>query len=393
MLALTIANEGQRLSLWQQAQTAVGHERGLVMNYLDAAQPEKLAEALSQLKTLAKQSNQQAYVRLESPGEDFNSIKMMIALGEETGHIAAKDAFQLTPELGRIVYPKQWYDGFVMLMKQCQVHFAAADVPVMNAPEDLIALFDKRITNRHLQGLTQLPDVLEQPTSFNELLDTMEQRRWAQVFVKLASGSSASGVIALRCARGHGRTDRVVAYTTMQLQDRGDDSFGVAGGEPPSIYNSLRIQRYDDIGDIEFLVDYLFAQGAQVQQWLPKAQHESQNYDMRVLVVGGEAAHSVVRLSRSPMTNLHLGNQRTDIEQLGLQPSELAAIYQEAENAARCFAGCHYLGVDVMLVGQHKRATVIECNGFGDLLPTTRFKNQTTHELELQMWQEGLAPQ
>jgi len=74
------------------------------------------------------------------------------------------------------------------------------------------------------------------------------------VFVKPAHGSSASGVLALQVGRG-----RVMATTSVQLSDDG------------TLYNSLRVRRYDDERSVAAIVDRLAPDGLHVEQWFPKA--------------------------------------------------------------------------------------------------------------------------
>ena len=98
------------------------------------------------------------------------------------------------------------------------------------------------------------------------------------------------------------------------------------------------------------------------------------------LVIAGEARHWVVRQSRHPMTNLHLGNQRGDGFALGelLGPEKLAAALALAEKAAACFPDSLYAGVDVLLDARHQ-AFVGEINAFGDLLPRLTHRGESAY--------------
>lgn len=387
MLALTIANLGQRLDYWQAAHERLGKPFGPVLSYEDVLESDQqLVDAIQAIQQTAAEQGLKPYVRLESPGEDMATNNALIALGATERPDIAADVVQTTrPEFGAIYYPAQWYAGFVSMMSQLSQTLDATGIAVMNHPDDLCVLFDKVRTSINIAPKVAVPDMLApvEAGSYVSLVDAMQARSWHQVFIKLSCGSSASGVMALRRASN----GNVVAYTTMRLQDKGDGSMGLQGGEPPRIFNSLKIQRYTDELDIEFLVNYLFSQGAQVQRWLPKSQFEGQNYDFRVLTIGGQAQHCVVRLSKTPLTNLHLGNERADFEALGLAPDTMQRVLAAAEDAAACFPKSHYLGIDVMLTGRQQQAVVIECNGFGDLLPTARYDGHTTHEQELMCWQ------
>jgi hypothetical protein len=111
-------------------------------------------------------------------------------------------------------------------------------------------------------------------------------------------------------------------------------------------------------------------QGMIMEQWVPKLTLPGGAVDLRVLVIAGEPRHRVVRQSRHPMTNLHLGNQRGDTAALRacLGSQKFEAALELAVRAAACFPESRYAGVDVLIDTRH-RALVGEINAFGDLLP------------------------
>ncbi|MER0244090.1 STM4014 family protein [Streptomyces sp. HSW2009] len=178
-----------------------------------------------------------------------------------------------------------------------------------------------------------------------------------RAFVKLAHGSSASGVLAVEWA-GPGR---VCARTSVELAPDG------------RLYNSLRVRRYATENEVATLVDALAPDGLHVERWLPKAAQQGRAADLRIVVVGGRATHAVLRTSRSPMTNLHLGGARGDLaaaraatEAAGVAWADVLGL---AERAARCFPGTLCVGVDVLPGSGWRRFAVGEVNAFGDLLP------------------------
>jgi hypothetical protein len=135
--------------------------------------------------------------------------------------------------------------------------------------------------------------------SFEGLRERMRETDCRSVFVKLAHGSSASGVVAYRT-----NDIRHEAITTVEM---------VREGCELRLYNSRLIRCYRDPAEVVCLIDVLAREGVQAEEWLPKAALGDQGFDLRVLVIAGKARHTVVRMSRSPMTNLHLGNQRGDL--------------------------------------------------------------------------------
>jgi hypothetical protein len=147
------------------------------------------------------------------------------------------------------------------------------------------------------------------------------------------------------------------------------------------LFNSLRVRRYTDERDMRRVLDALFREGAIVEQWMPKATYDGENFDLRVVTIAARARHSVVRVGRSPMTNLHLGNRRGDLGRLRARLGEArwSNVRHAAEQVARAFAQCAVLGVDVMLSPNLQDVSVIEANAFGDLLPNIEDEGDDTY--------------
>jgi glutathione synthase/RimK-type ligase-like ATP-grasp enzyme len=110
--------------------------------------------------------------------------------------------------------------------------------------------------------------------------------------------------------------------------------------------------------------------GLQVEAWIPKAGVDGQIADLRILVVDGEPAFRVLRKSRHPITNLHLGGERADAGALLSQmPARaVAALDDTCHQVALAFPGALQLGLDVAVAAGLARHYVLEVNAFGDLL-------------------------
>src|SRR5205823_5971775 len=79
----------------------------------------------------------------------------------------------------------------------------------------------------------------------------------------------------------------------------------------------------------------------------------------------------VVRASRSPMTNLHLGNARGDVAGLRAVagPRAWTAALDTCVRVAGLFPGSLHVGVDLMFAPGWRRHAVAEVYAFGDLVP------------------------
>jgi hypothetical protein len=124
------------------------------------------------------------------------------------------------------------------------------------------------------------------------------------------------------------------------------------------------------VREIAAIVDALAPDGLHIERWLPKASAHGRSADLRVLVVAGRATHAVVRTSRFPMTNLHLGGARGDLASVvDAAGDRWRQALDVCERAAACFPGTLCVGVDVLPAIGWRRFSVGEVNAFGDLLP------------------------
>ena len=137
------------------------------------------------------------------------------------------------------------------------------------------------------------------------------------------------------------------------------------------LYNSRSIRTLDDPATIAGLIDELCRHKVHVERWMPKADIQGKAFDLRVLVIAGRARHVVARLSRTPMTNLHLLNERGDPAAVRARMGEARwdAAMRSCEAAMRCFPRSLYGGVDLLIAAGSWRHAVLEVNAFGDLLP------------------------
>ncbi|MFJ8086537.1 STM4014 family protein [Streptomyces sp. NPDC096205] len=281
-------------------------------------------------------------VRLDSPGENPDVDRLLRGTDDPT----------------RVEGSARWYTAFTAAVRGLRGGVRLDD------PDELAVLFDKRRCHGVLQA-AGVP-VPFSPTSgpagapvrgWDDVRALMREHRMPRLFVKLAHGSSASGVLAVESAAG----GRIRATTSVELAP------GCA------LFNSLKVRRYDSERDIAAIVDALAPDGLHLERWLPKASQRGRAADLRVVVIDGRATHAVVRTSASPMTNLHLGGSRGDLD-LARQAVEAAGarwadLLEVCERAAACFPRTLCVGVDLLPAVGWRRVAVGEVNAFGDLLP------------------------
>lgn len=318
-------------------------------------------------------------VRIESPGKEFAVERALLALGADQPDDAGYDRLDrasveaLSFDKGAILYPRQWFLGLRAALALIAGQLGACPPHrLMAAPADILVMFDKRDCHaRLLAAGLPVPRALGPVHSYDELLDAMARQRCPRVFVKLAHGSSASGVVALQVGGG-----RQQAITTVELAQSGGTT---------RLYNSRRLRTYTEPAQIAQIVDALCRHGVHVEQWLPKAGIDGRTFDLRVVVIGGRACHTVARLSRGPMTNLHLLNARGElgpiVERMG--HAAWAAARRSCEAALACFPASLYAGIDLLIGADFRRHAILELNAFGDLLPGLFREGEDTYTSEI----------
>lgn len=326
---VVVANgDNRRVGLFRTAAEAAGHGTPRVVEWHDV------------LRHGGHEFADDEIVRLDSPGEDADVDAVLRGVDDPT----------------RVEGSARWYARFLDCVASLRGGLRLDD------PADLAVMFDKRLCHDRL-ARADVP-VPPSPTSgglaqirgWADVRDVMEAAGMRRVFVKLAHGSSASGVLAVETTA----SGRIRATTSVER------------GEGGRLYNSLRVRRYTTEAEIAAIVDTLAPDGLHVERWLPKASLGGRSADLRIVVVGGRATHAVVRTSRSPLTNLHLGGMRGDLAAVrALAGDRWATAVEASEQAAACFPGTLCVGVDLLPAIGWRRFAVGEVNAFGDLLPAS----------------------
>jgi glutathione synthase/RimK-type ligase-like ATP-grasp enzyme len=325
----------RRVTLFQDAVRAAGLPAGRVVPWLDVLRGEA---SFRPGET----------VRMDSPGEDAEVERLLRTVGDPA----------------RVEGSARWYAEFTSAVRAVARAAAAAGAELLDDPGDVAVLFDKRLCHAVLDG-AGVP-VPASPTSgaaapvvrdWADVRERMADHGMSRVFVKLAHGSSASGVLAVETAG----PDRIRATTSVERDASG------------RLFNSLRVRRITAEPEIAAIVDALAPDGLHIERWLPKATQRGRATDLRVVVVAGRATHAVVRTSHSPMTNLHLGGERGDLDAVRTAVGAAGGSWSEAlavcERAAACFPDTLCVGVDLLPSTGWRRFAVGEVNAFGDLLP------------------------
>jgi glutathione synthase/RimK-type ligase-like ATP-grasp enzyme len=303
-------------------------------------------------------------VKIDSPGENEAVRNMLVNRG---GGDTAKPA-----DHGEIKNMRAWYAGYANWLHNVQAIIMQQSLLVMNDPNDILLQFNKPACQAWLQQQgVRVPFRLPAFTCYDQLVEHMQRQGLHKIFIKPAHASSASGVIAFRKS-GH----RVQAVTSAET---------VPSAAGIQLYNSLQVRTYNREPEIARLINRMVPENVFAEEWLPKATLNGRFFDVRVLVIAGRARHTVIRTSSNVITNLHLGNRRGDMNAFmaNIGAYKLDEIKQLAEQAAACFPGSLYMGIDILLTAGLKKTVVLEINAFGDLLPGLLHEGETCYEAQI----------
>lgn len=306
-----------------------------------------------------------AFVRLESPGRAPDLYLRLLEIGG--GCPPAR-----IPK-GLILQPDAWFRGFQSMLLEIGGRLQGR-VTLTAHPDDIVHLFDKPRCQTTLAAAgIAVPRQLGAIRAYDELRQQMRTQEVSRVFVKLRSGSAASGVIALRTAG-----DRVQAFTTVEQTESG-------------LFNSRRIRELSTERDAAALVNALCAHQVFAEEWIPKAGLRGRTFDVRVVTIAGDPQHAVVRLSKHTMTNLHLLNDRASVDELrGRMTCEAwDSLLDSCRRVARLFPRTLQLGLDVAVLPGMRSHRVLEVNAFGDLLKGVTLGGRNTYDAQLAAVQEG----
>ncbi len=252
------------------------------------------------------------------------------------------------------------------------------NISFLNHPSQVRTLLDKGECKRQLAGAGMpVTEILaEKAESLEQLLEAMERRHMSQIFLKPVRGSGAAGVAAFRYQK---KTGQMVLYT--------------CGLEDPltgRLVNTKRLRRFTDRKEAESLLRRILSLDCMAERWYAKAVCQGFSYDLRAVVQDGKVDFMLARLSKGPVTNLHLNNRALGMSELGLPLSVREETEELCRKAAGCFPGLRSAGIDILLERGSLRPRVIEMNGQGDLIYQDIYNENRIYRHQAEMMKEWL---
>lgn len=247
----------------------------------------------------------------------------------------------------------------------------------LNQPDQILALLDKRGCKKMLRQ-AGLP-VTEELTGFESdppsLFEAMKARHMTQIFLKPVYGSGAAGVTALRL---HPHTGQLLAYScALPLPE-------AEGG----LVNTKRLRLFRGTQEVIPLLKALLPLGCIAERWYAKADFQGCSYDLRAVCQRGQIDFLLARLSKGPVTNLHLNNHPLPASRLMLPPALTEEIRDLCLRAMSCYPGLSSAGIDILLEKGTLKPRIIEMNGQGDLIYEDIYHHNRIYLHQAQMMKE-----
>ncbi len=209
----------------------------------------------------------------------------------------------------------------------------------------------------------------------DRLLERMRAAGIFQVFLKPVWGSGAAGVSALRWQPA---TGQMVLYTCSLLQGEHD------------LVNTKRLRCFHDPAIILPFLEEILGLGCIVERWYAKMEYRGFSCDLRAVVQDGRVDFLVARLSKGPITNLHLNNHPLSAEELDLPAGVMDSVHTVCIDAMKPFPGLRSAGIDLLLEKGSLRPRIIEMNGQGDLMYQDIYQKNTIYRHQAEMMKRWL---
>ncbi len=312
-------------------------------------------------------SQKSGVVRIESPGRDPSILMQLLRLGEAS--LNREHCVPPTSIEGWIIPPAMVHAGLKVCFDRLEQALRSYPNLTLEAtPADILAAFDKNETSERLSKAgVPVPEFFA-PSHVSELLDRNpsndENNAWSSMFVKLCHGSCASGIVNLTWSE---ENRAGVSASSIAVPSVNGLTTMVRRGA--HFFNSYELQALHQ-EKLEEALQFLIEQGATAQKTVPRPMIGDRQWDLRIVVLHAEPIAVIPRLSRLPMTNLHLGGQRGDVEACLASVGRRAWLDAlDCASAAAMQFELPCVGIDVAIDRHTSRPYVLEVNAFGDFFP------------------------
>jgi hypothetical protein len=315
-------------------------------------------------------------IKLEPPEKDMEIYRELLKLGQLHKGLTIREINEIDFSYYPIIAPRQWYEGFQNLLEQMER--ACEDSPhknivVMNHFKETLIMMDKSKTYDFLADKINkyefyLPPKVDASASYKEFKEIHGDKN-LKCFIKLRYGSGGTGVLAYK---SNPRLGQEKLWTSLNFEKiKGEKIF----------YSNNKVNYFDDKDMVRECIDWVLQSGAHIEQWIPKATYKGLSFDTRAFVIHKKAEYLISRLSKNPITNLHLGNKRMDSGDM-MSKENIAMISRASEDVMKLFNRSLYAGIDVVCSTGYK-PYIIDVNPFGDLFHNLIGTDENLHYIEI----------
>ena len=358
---------GRRVKSFVDCLTYTNENRYKIISWIDI---------LDDISNFEKNINENTIIKLEPPEKNMEIYRKFLKVDTCNQKLSEKEIDNIDFSNYQIVEPEQWYQGFKTTLESMDKIYkenSSKNIFCMNDFKETLVMMDKSKTYYTLKDKVKeydfcLPLKLETPKTYKEFKEIYGDK-FIRCFIKLRYGSGGTGVIAYR---NNPRTNDENIFTSLNYESlKGKKIF----------YSNSKVNFFSSKDIVEPLIDWVLSNGPHIEEWIPKTSYKRNFFDTRAFVINKKAEYLISRLSKSPITNLHLRNKRADSLNI-VSKENIEIISKAAEDVMKIFNKSLYGGIDVVC-SKNYRPYIIDVNPFGDLFHNLIGTDKNVHYLEI----------
>lgn len=299
-------------------------------------------------------------VKIEPPEKDLYLYKSFLKIGLKENNLDERKIDNIDFSKCPIIDPSNWYKGIEKVFLDIDFQIKNSEhrnIFMMNDINESLIMMDKKRTYDMLEKSSYmnkefyLPKRLKSYKNYNEFREEVENK-YIKCFIKLRCGSGSEGVIAYS---NNPRFNEEKIHTSLNYSK-----------EENIFYSGYKVNSTTEKDIIKKLINWVFENGAHVETWIPKDRYNGLAFDTRSIVIDKKSEYLLGRLSKTPITNLHLKNERKESIEY-LNEEKLNTIKTASEAVMNVFNNSFLAGIDVVN-SRNGKPYIIDVNPFGDLL-------------------------
>ena len=284
-------------------------------------------------------------VRLDSHGKDNQVYRLLLDAGaRENPAESCRDWSEVAMPKGILLRPGLAFQGLSRVLRGLHSSFhKRPHLTVTANPLSIQLMFDKSESAKLLQ---------KQGINVPQFRSDQNERRAfppKYAYCKLNHGSSACGMMYCCMDEGYGLS------TTIEINGQ--------------FFNTRKLRRLEGEA-FQRMWRFFTEEGILLQEAISKSDYLGQNFDVRVVCISSKPIATIFRVSRHPMTNLHLGGHRGDWEAIRKTiPTRYWLDGLDLASEAASHFDSTVAGVDLLFERNSWKPYILEVNAYGNFFP------------------------